>query len=182
MGELIFVLPQPIERTCSPTESANSDCDCGPDFYLNDPRFPPKLAAKKARMAKQKFPSELIALLDRDGACVAAVDQGPDGFSMKLVSENGSSTIAWSPDDERIARNDLLSGKIKAFYKFNTSRALACCHQPKFDQRSDWDPLLELNLQLTIKCSKQVSAVYVNEAIGNPSRLLRGHTPSRNQP
>jgi len=156
---LLLVLLQPVGRTCSYGSSNNMDCDCGPDFCLNDSRYPPKLAAKKATMAKQGFPAELIALLDRDGACVAAVDQGPDGFSMKLISKMGSSTIAWTPDDERIARNDLAAGKILAFYKFNTSRALACCGQQKYDQRSDWDASLQLNLQLAIKCSKQGTGI-----------------------
>ena len=156
---LLIALLQPVGRTRSFAGSNNLDCGCGPDFCLNDSRYPPKLAAKKATMAKQGFPAELIALLDRDGACVAAVEQGPDGFSMKLVSKKGSSTIAWTADDESIARNDLLHGKILAFYKFNTSRALACCGQKKYDQRSDWDASLELNLQLAIKCSKQGSTV-----------------------
>jgi|SRR5689334_15960202 len=153
---LTLTMLQPLTQPCLGVR-ANSrlvDCDCGPDFCLNDLRYSGKLAAKKAKMAKQAFPAELISLLDRDGACVAAVDQGPDGFSMKLVSSAGSSTIAWTEDDERIARNDILNGKIQAYYKFNSSRALACCGQPKFDQRSDWDASLQLNLKLAIKCSK----------------------------
>lgn len=121
--------------------------------------FPPQTRRQEGKNGQTELSARADLFVDRDGACVAAVEQGPDGFSMKFVSENGSSTIAWTPDDERIARKDLLSGKIKAFYKFNTSRALACCGQPKHDQRSDWDPVLELNLQLTIKCSKNASAV-----------------------
>jgi hypothetical protein len=59
-------------------------CTCGPDFCPSDPRYPAKLAAKKASMVNHGYPTDLIALMDKDGACVARVERAPDGFSLKL--------------------------------------------------------------------------------------------------
>jgi hypothetical protein len=135
-------------------------CTCGPDFCPIDPRYPAKLAAKKASMVKHGYPTDLIALMDRDGACVARVERAPDGFSLKLVKSDGSSsTIVWTQDDETLARKELLNGTLKAYYKFNVSRALSCCEEPRYDKRSDWDASLELNLKLVIVCSKDGNSV-----------------------
>src|SRR5216683_5773833 len=130
-------------------------CNCGPDFCPNDPRYLTELSAKKKKMVKAGYPAELIALMDKDGACVARAERAPDGFSLKLVKPDGSSsTIAWTQDDETLARKELLNGTLKAYYKFNVSRAFGCCEEPRYDKRSDWDASLELNLKLVIVCSK----------------------------
>jgi hypothetical protein len=130
-------------------------CSCGPDFCLNGPNYSNELKARKAAMEKHKYPSDLIALMDLDGACIARVDRAPVTFRIKLVNSDGSSsTIEWTDDDERIARKDLLSGKLKSYYKFNVSRAFKCCGEPSYDKRADWDATLELNLKLAIACSK----------------------------
>lgn len=129
-------------------------CHCGPDFCLRDPRYPPMLDEKKRNMRRDGFPPELIALMDRDGACVARVERAPDIFSIKLVKAGENETIAWTPEDERIARNDLMTGNLKAYYKFNVSRAFSCCDEPRYDQRQDWDDSLQLNTGLAIACKK----------------------------
>jgi len=139
---------------------APADCDCGPDFCLNDPRYPPKLAAKKKELRDHGFSSDLIALMDLDGACVACIDRAPDGFTIKLVNPDGSwRTIPWTEQDDTLARKEVLNGTLKAFYKYNVSRAFSCCGQPKFDARPDWDASLELNLKVSIACTKASGAV-----------------------
>jgi hypothetical protein len=130
-------------------------CNCGPDFCLNDPMYSKKLSAKTDAMKTLKYPADLIALMELDGACIARVERAPVGFRLKLVnSEGSSSNIAWTEDDERIARKDLLNGKLKAYYKFNVSRAFKCCGEAAYDKRPDWDASLDLNLKLVIACSR----------------------------
>jgi hypothetical protein len=137
-----------------------ADCPpCGPNYCLNDPRYPPALAAKKAAMERQRFPPDLIALIDKDGACFARVEQAPVTFFIRTVAPNQKLTFEWSPRDEEIARTDLLSGAIRAYYKFNVPRAFACCRQPHYDARPDYDADLDLNRSLVIECKKAGTAV-----------------------
>jgi hypothetical protein len=132
---------------------------CGPDLCLSDSRYPPKLAKKKADM-KGKFPDDLIALLDRDGKCVMAIDQSPDTFRLLLVEKNGDNTsIEWTQDHEDLARKKVLSGDLKAYYKHNVRKVFACCGEPKAEARTDWDSKLGLSRNLSIVCTKQGSAV-----------------------
>ena len=73
----------------SPQVCAQSDlCDCGPDTCLKDPSYPQHLSAKKAmlRSALDGFPEDLIALLDRDGRCVMAVDRRPTASGFFLIT------------------------------------------------------------------------------------------------
>ncbi|VTZ27857.1 conserved exported hypothetical protein [Methylocella tundrae] len=133
---------------------ANADCACGPDYCLGDPRFPQKLAAKKARLAKD-YPARLVALLDRAGACVAAVDLAPDGFSLMTVAKDGSKlVIAWDIDSERISRAQVADGRALAFYMFNAAHRLACCGETPYDRRPDWDANLGVNTDNAIACKK----------------------------
>jgi hypothetical protein len=135
-------------------------CVCGPDFCSTDPRYPQLLAQKKKAMAAAKYPVYLVELMDLDGACVARVERAPDVFTLKLVQPGGSSrTVPWTDFDEKLARSEVLNGKLKSFYKFNVSRAFSCCEEPNYDKRSDWDPSLELNLKLAIACSKQAGTI-----------------------
>jgi len=144
--------------TCAAVVRA--DCpSCGPNYCLNDPRYAPALATKKAAMARQGFPPELIALMNKDGACLARVEQAPVTFFIRTVAPNEKLTFEWSQRDEGIAKKDLLSGTIRAYYKFNVARAFACCQQPRYDARSDYDSDLDLNQSLVIECKKAGTAV-----------------------
>lgn len=114
-----------------------TDKICGPDYELGDPHYPSLLAAKKKRLTGNGYPSDAIALLDKDGACVAAINQAQDRISIRTVAPSGNkSTFEWTEDDERNARDDLKSGKIQAYYKFNVPRRFACCQEPKHDNPS----------------------------------------------
>lgn len=138
------------------------DCPpCGPDLCLNDPRFGNKLSTKKAAMKRDGFPDELISLLDRDGKCVMAIDQSPDIFTILLVDKNGtdSRTVPWTAYDEELAKQEILRGEIGSYYKYNTRVALACCNEPKAQDRPDWDKALGLSKNLAIHCAKSGGAV-----------------------
>jgi hypothetical protein len=138
-------------------------CDCGPDVCLNDPRYPPKVAKKKSDLKRAGFPDELVALIDRDGKCVMAVDQGPDTFHILLVQSNGDNrTIPWTQHDEDIAKREILDGTIKEYYKNNVRKVFACCKEPKAEQRADWNSDLSLSRDLSIHCSKQGNNVSCN--------------------
>ena len=139
-------------------------CSCGPDYCLNDPRFPAKLNGKKQRLRNMGFSAELIALLDRDGACVAAVDKGPDTFLIQTQIPGGWDTRGLNAEQEGYAKSDLLSGKTNAYYKFNTNHAQNCCGQPTYNQRDDYDGGLDLNLRLAIVCRKSGSSVSCKNA------------------
>ena len=98
-------------------------CSCGPDLCLKDPRYPPKLAKKKADLKRAGFPDDLIALLDRDGKSVMAINQTPDSFRILLVAPNGdNNSNEWTQHDEDKARKDLLDGKLKVYYKHNVRK------------------------------------------------------------
>ncbi len=49
--------------------------DCGPDFQHDDPRYAGLLKNKKKRLLDAGYPPDAIALLDRHGACVAAIER-----------------------------------------------------------------------------------------------------------
>ncbi len=132
----------------------DSDCSCGPDWCLNDPRFPTKLAAKKQKMRDAGFSDDLVSLLDRDGPCVAAVDQGPDTFFIKHRVGQGWDTRELNTEREEAAKAEVLNGTAEAYYKFNTNRAFSCCGQPAYNKRSDWNEGLDLNMSLAIVCKK----------------------------
>jgi hypothetical protein len=155
MRKVCLLIGALIMTLAAASVSQTAMCSCGPDYCLNGPNYSNELKAKKAAMESHKYPSDLIALMDLDGACSARVDRAPVTFRIKLVNSDGSSSsIEWTEDDERIARKDLLNGKLKAYYKFNVSRAFKCCGEPSYDKRADWDATLEMNLKLAIACSK----------------------------
>src|SRR5262249_16154954 len=94
-------------------------CSCGPDYCQGDACYP-QLRAKKKASLSASYPPDVVGLLDRDGACVARVEQAPDGFSLMTVGSDGSKlTIAWDDDNERISRKQVMSGVARAYYKFN---------------------------------------------------------------
>ncbi len=139
-----------------PPDSASAAlrCDCGPDYCKGDPRYLQALAAKKRDLAAN-YPSELVDILDRGGACVARVEQSPGVFSIMSVAQNGdTSTSEWSDDQEEAAKRGLLAGRYSAYYKFNTKLAFQCCGDLLHDKRDDWDSTLEMNTKLAIRCRK----------------------------
>jgi hypothetical protein len=140
--------------------AAGADCPpCGPDFCHGDSRYPTLLAAKKQQLKNSGYPDDLVALLDRDGECVARIERAPDGFSIKIISSAGSTTRSWTKDEERIARDNLLTGKVDRFYKFNAARALACCGDKQPEDRPDWEPTDGVSRGQTIVCRKVGDAV-----------------------
>ena len=156
-GTLLFGCSKP---SVTADEVRRDLCDCGPDVCLNDPRYPPKLANKKADLRRAGYPEDLIALLDRDGKCVMAIDQAPDGFRILLVEPNGdNNSIPWTQQDEDLARKEILGGKYKEYYKHNVRKVLACCKEPKAEERNDWDSGLSLSRNLSIRCAKQGNSV-----------------------
>jgi hypothetical protein len=75
----------------------------------------PGLLTKK----KLRYPVDLVALLDRDGACFARVQWARDGFSIMTVRSDGNKlTISWDEDNERIARQRYLQMRAR----FRSSR------------------------------------------------------------
>ncbi|MEH2563164.1 hypothetical protein [Bradyrhizobium sp. AZCC 2289] len=134
-------------------------CSCGPDYCQGDARYPALLANKKASLSAS-YPPDLVALLDRDGACVARVLQAPDGFSLMAVGSDGNKlTISWDEDNERIARQQIMDGTARAYYKFNTARRFSCCNEPNYDARPDWDATLGINTGIAIACTMSGSSV-----------------------
>jgi hypothetical protein len=135
--------------------SLAQNCGCGPDYCKGDSRYPGKLSAKKNAMKNSGYRSDLIALMDRDGACVARVEQAPDGFSLMTVNLQGAKTIlGWAEDQEDVARKQLIGGQLKAYYKFNARKRFACCGDPKAEDAADWEATLELSTGIAIKCTK----------------------------
>ncbi len=137
----------------------HADCDCGPDFCQNDSRYLAKIAAKKKTLAQKGFSNDLIGLLDQDGHCLAAVEQAPDTFFIKRRLGGGWDTRDLNTEREKYAKDDVLSGVADAYYKFNTNHALACCGEPKYDKRSDWNSALDMNMRLVLVCRKDGSSV-----------------------
>jgi hypothetical protein len=130
------------------------DCNCGPDYCLGESAYTTKLNQKKLQLKTQGYPADMIALLDKDGKCVAAVTQGPDGFSIKTVKPGESLILSWTKENEDMAKQQLIAGQITTYYKMNTARALACCGEKKAEDRADWNAALGMNLGLAIKCVK----------------------------
>lgn len=129
-------------------------CDCGPDFCLNDPRYPGKLAAKKAALTKAGYPADLVALMDRGSACVAQIERAPHGFSIMTVGTSGELLVRqWTSELENSSREQLVSGSIKAYYKFKTRLAFQCCKEKRPEERADWDEKLGMNTNLAISCT-----------------------------
>jgi hypothetical protein len=147
--------------TIAGLNSASSQdlCACGPDYCLNDPRYPKALAGRKSELRKAGFGEDLIALLDQDGKCFAAVDKGPETFFIKRMIDGKWDVSELNSERESYAKEDILAGKTTVYYKFNTNHALDCCKQPKFDARSDYDRNLDLNLGLALVCRKSRSSV-----------------------
>ncbi|MCM8857095.1 MAG: hypothetical protein LC541_08000 [Candidatus Thiodiazotropha sp.] len=132
--------------------SVSADCPpCGPDFCKNESRYPVALSSKKQRLLQHDYPEYLVNLLDKGSACVARVERSPDGFSIQRVMPNGNWTISsWSADGERKADQDLIAGRLKSFAMFNNQHAFACCGDPDYKERQDYDYALDINKSIAI--------------------------------
>ena len=137
---LLWAVQSPAQRE---TTLKDNSCDCGPDYCLGNSRYSVELEAKKTALKNKGFSSDLIALLDRDGHCVAAVEQAPATFSIKRQVSGTWTTEELNDEREQYAKADIINGVATAYYKFNVSRALACCGEPKYDQRPDWNDDLD---------------------------------------
>lgn len=130
------------------------DCDAGPDFCKDTPEYRLALAAKKARLTGDGYPDKLVSLLDLDGRCVAAVERGPDGFSIQSIEKDGSSSKSeWSTDQESAIRRGVEDGTYLEYFKLNSSRAFQCHGDPAYGARDDWNARLDLNTDLAIRCA-----------------------------
>lgn len=134
-------------------------CACGPDFCQDDARYAPRLAQAKAAMRAKGYPENLIALMDKDGTCFARVDRAPVNFHIRAYTGNGFQDVEWNEDNDRIARTNLLSGKIKGYFKFNTPRAFKCCGEKEYNERADYDSGHDVNRSIVIQCLKAGGAV-----------------------
>jgi hypothetical protein len=139
----------------SPTPALAADCPCGPLYCLNDPALPRVLAAKKAALRKDGYPDRLVALLDRQGQCQACITNAPDGFSIVLVFTKNQriDVIPWDQDAERIADEQLARGELKEYLLVNSRQVCSCCEQPKYNQRDDYDEVIDVNRRAAISCT-----------------------------
>lgn len=129
-------------------------CNCGPDFCLNDPRYPSVLEDKRATL-RNSYPERLVALLDRGGKCVARLERAPDGFSIMEHRSDASILVStWTKDAEDEARKGVQDGRLRAFYLFNGRNAFSCCEEAEYSDRPDYDATLDLSRSLAIKCDE----------------------------
>ena len=102
-------------------------------------------------MKSDGAPDRLVVLFKP--SCVAAASRAPDGFNLLIVGKDDSKlTIAWTPDDERIARQDLASGKVKRYWIFNALHVVPCCTEPAYDKRPDYDAVDDINTGGALLC------------------------------
>ncbi|UFZ06353.1 hypothetical protein LQG66_08670 [Bradyrhizobium ontarionense] len=139
--------------------ASGQDCACGPDFCQGDPRYAPRLAKAKAAMRNEGYPEDLIALMDKGGACFARIDRAPVNFHIRVYTANASEDVEWNEDNDRIARTNLLNGKINGYFKFNTLRAFKCCGEKEYNERADYDSDHDVNRSIAIQCLKSGGSV-----------------------
>lgn len=137
-----------------PDMAFGQTCGCGPDYCQGDARYAPRLAQAKAAMQRQKYPDDLIALMDKDGACFARIDRAPVNFHIRVYNNNGSQDVEWNADNERISRTKLKAGEIAGYYKFNVPRAFKCCGEKEYNERPDYDAAHDVNRNIVIQCLK----------------------------
>jgi predicted transcriptional regulator of viral defense system len=89
-----------LVASCS---AAFAECACGPDYCQGDPRYQKRLNEKKKQARDAHYPEQLVALLDRGGACFARVDRAPDNFTIRVVTNDGFQDVPWDEDNKRIA-------------------------------------------------------------------------------
>lgn len=84
---------------------------------------------RAARTIAKVIPDTLRGLHKPDGACFARVNGAPVNFHIRVYTGNASEDVEWNEDNDRIARTNLLNGKIKGYFMFNTPRAFKCCRE-----------------------------------------------------
>lgn len=134
-----------------------ADCPpCGPLYCIDTSDYQTALAQKKEALAKAGYPQRLVTLFDRLDHCKGCIDTSPDGFNLFAVANDGSIEIrAWSRADETSDAKAVVSGTSKACYVIIARRACACCKQPKYGDRPDYDATLDLNKKATLECLPQ---------------------------
>lgn len=130
------------------------DCyECGPRYCVNNIAAANWKANKKARIKRfnPEYTDEVLALVDRLPNCEACINDAPDAVHIYEISNNGDMrSWEWTPHEDQISRNDLRSGKIRAYYIVLAARACSCCGEPEYYKRNDWDSKYEFNKDLAI--------------------------------
>ena len=144
----------PIILICSliQFQAKASTCSCGPDFCIDSQGYKSSLASKKKRLIKD-YPARNIALLDELDRCQASIERSPDSFSiLRLKKDNSIVVDEWTAENEKIGATEFNSGAISVCRVIVTRRAFQCCGSQPFDQRADYDKLLDLNKTATLAC------------------------------
>lgn len=148
-------------RICAPHQATapataardNGPCDnCGPRYCNTKNAFSLK-TARKAQIKRYhpEYTDEILSLVDRLPNCEACIMDAPDAIHIFEIDNRGNmKSWEWSPHDDDISRNDLKSGKIKAYYIVLAAQACSCCGEPQYYERSDWDSVYEFNKNLAI--------------------------------
>jgi hypothetical protein len=120
-------------------------------------------AAKKQRMRDNGVPERYLHLLDRM-ECVACIETAPDTLHITVLynDDEHAPTLSdgrrdlkvefkWNPQSERQLREELRSGRIRAFYVWIHEKRCTCC--PDFDKKAesfaDWDDDVGANMDET---------------------------------
>ena len=117
-----------LARPCPP---------CVDRLCVDDEQAQQAYAEKRARLLDSGAPPRLVdSLLARTARCEHCLRSLPDALHILLVYPNGTRwSFAYSKYDEKLARDELRTGKITAFHIFIASDPCACCGQlePKED-------------------------------------------------
>jgi hypothetical protein len=124
-------------------------------LYCKDtPGYATALATKKRYLASHGYRARLIAILDHLGHCEGCVSTAPDAFSLMIVNPDNSLRIdGYDAANERNGAHAVTSGDLKKCYVIYVRHACACCQEKKFDQRSDYDAVLDLNTDMAVACA-----------------------------
>ena len=156
---LIWLVATPFQPASFFARCDAQDCPCGPDYCPADARYTRTMKDRKDALRKEGYPEKLLALLDKNGKCYAQISTAPEKFTIRLIYPDAKTNFPWTQHDEDLARKEVLSGAIKAYYMFNVEKAFKCCGEPSYSARKDWDPDLDLNRDLVIGCIKSGSDV-----------------------
>src|SRR5204863_9592605 len=117
-----------LARPCPPCEDR---------LCVDDEQAKQAYAEKRARLLDSGAPPRLVdSLLARTARCEHCLRTLPDALHIMLVYPNGTHwSFAYSRYDEKLARNELRTGKITAFHIFIAADPCVCCGQlePKED-------------------------------------------------
>ena len=118
----------------------------------------------KKRMMRIGQPARLVSpIVDKLATCAycLAPEETPGLMIMEVKDAKRMRSYPWTPRDEWLCRNDLRSGKIKAFYVMMWAEACECCSPGRTAsapwvrdtparKRRDWDARFEYNKDLVI--------------------------------